>query len=143
VNDYCLTKGKHCDKDKDEYDYSCEFIRPYVEHELYYCNKEKGEWVKDETITTAEQYCDRKILFDFGYATCSYQAIADKEEPDCEEGDTGCDQWDANLNVIEYCEIPSGYGLTLPSESSNATNGRCEVMGGLSTGLMWTWYGGV
>ena len=143
VNDYCLTKGNRCEKDNNNSAYSCEFIRPYVQHELYYCNKEKGEWVKDETITTAEQYCDRKIKFDHGYETCSYDAIAAVLKPDCEEGDAGCDQWDANLNVIEYCEIPSGYGLTLPSESSNATNGRCEVMGGLSTDLMWTWHDGV
>ena len=111
MNDYCLTKGNRCEKDNNNSAYSCEFIRPYVQHELYYCNKEKGEWEKNKKITTAEQYCDGKIKFDHGYETCSYDAIAAVKKPDCEEGDAGCDKWESNV-YDETCFVPSG--LTWP-----------------------------
>ena len=93
----------------------------------------------DASITTAEQYCDKKLKFNRGWAECSYEAIAAVEHPnDCAEDDAGCQQWE--MLVFDYtCFVPSG--LTWPESvdpSEESLVGQC----GLSP-EGWRWSSGV
>ena len=91
VSDYCATKGDHCYKEGQEptdmtSSIDCEFVRPYMEKEVFYCDQTDGVWKKD-LVTTAEDYCNRKLKMEYGIVSCS----SDNVEAFCEgkPGDSG------------------------------------------------------
>jgi hypothetical protein len=144
VKEYCATKNKHCyikglEPASASSSFDCAFGEPYVNNKLFYCDQTDGEWKMDASITTAEQYCDKKLKFNRGWAECSYEAIAAVEHPnECAEDDAGCQQWE--YNVFDYtCFVPSG--LTWPEgvePDGQPLVGQC----GLYTGG-WSWSNGV
>jgi hypothetical protein len=75
VSDYCATKGDRCYKEGQEptgktSSFECEFVRPYMEKEVFYCDQTDGVWKKD-LVTTAEDYCNRKLKMEYGVESCS------------------------------------------------------------------------
>ena len=79
VSDYCATKGDHCYKEGQEptdmtSSIDCEFVRPYMEKEVFYCDQTDGVWKKD-LVTSAEDYCNRKLKMEYGIVSCSVSNV--------------------------------------------------------------------
>ena len=91
VSDYCATKGDHCYKEGQEpqgesSSFICEFVRRHMEKEVFYCDQTDGVWKKD-LVTSAEEYCNRKLKMEYGIVSCS----SDNVEAFCQgkPGDSG------------------------------------------------------
>ena len=107
VSDYCATKGDHCYKEGQEpqgesSSLICEFVRQHMEKEVFYCDQTDGVWKKD-LVTTAEDYCNRKLKMEYGIQSCE-----DATTETVGDAIYSCEP-PLGLTAMEGCEVGQGY----------------------------------